>query len=124
MFRKEQLFQGPHNILINLHQVLTEEDLGIRPDLDKTLDWDVDTEELAKYLLSHVTIHFRESARKKMVKQAEALALVEGSLEVGMEEMVTAFLYTTPYFKQDALQELLTQNGISQSFIDSQLKNM
>ncbi len=122
MFRKEQTFLGPHGLEITLHQVLTEDDLGIHPELDKTLDWEVDTEEMAKSLLSHVTIHFRDSARKKMVKQAEALALIEGNLEVGQDEMVTAFLYTTPYFKQDALQELLIQKGISQAFIDEQLK--
>jgi len=124
VFRTEQSFEGPHNLLITLHQVLTEDDLGIHPELDKTLDWEQSTEEMAKSLLSHVTIHFRDSARKKMVKQAEALALIEGNLEVGQDEMVTAFLYTTPYFKQDALQELLIQNGINPTFIEEQLKKM
>lgn len=124
MFRREQVFEGPHGLRITLHQVLTEDDLGIHPELDKTLDWETDAEAMAKDLLSHVTIHFRDSARKKMVKQAEALALVEGNLEVGHDDMVTAFLYTTPYFKQDALQKLLIQNGVSQQFIDAQLKKM
>ena len=124
IFRKEQTFQGPYNLIFNLHQVLTEDDLGIHPELEKTLDWESKTEEMAKSLLSHVTIHFRDSARKKMVAQAEALALIEGNLEVRQDEMVTAFLYTTPYFKQDVLQELLIQNGISKAFIDDQLKKM
>lgn len=123
-FRREQTFTGPHGLIYTLHQVLTEDDLGIHAELNKTLDWEPEIEEMAKTLLSHVTIHFRDSARKKMVAQAEALALVEGSLEVGRDEMVTAFLYTTPYFKQTALQELLIQHGISQTFIDEQLKTM
>lgn len=123
LFRKEQIFHGPHNLSFTLHQVLSEDDLGILPDLDTSLDWDLDTEEMAKHLLSHVTIHFRNSARKKMVAQAEALALIEGKLEVGQDEMVTAFLYTTPDFKQAALQDLLMENGISLAFIEQQIKN-
>ncbi len=124
VFRHEQLFEGPFGLKVNLHRILTEDDLGIPADLDKTLDWEPKAEELAKELLAHVTIHFRNSARSKMVKQAEALALIEGNLAVSFDDMVTAFLYTTPYFKQDDLQRLLIQNGVSREFIDTQIENM
>ena len=124
MFRDEQRFTGPFGLTISLHKVLTEDDLGIQPDLDLTLDWEEYAEELAKTLITHVAIHFRNSARKKMVKQAEALALVEGNTEVSVDDMVTAFLYTTPYFKQDDLQKLLLDHGISKAFIEEQIQNM
>jgi len=124
MFRKEQQFEGPYGLHINLHQVLTEDDLGIHPELNKTLDWEPKAEEMAKSILTHVTIHFRNPARKKMVQQAEAFALIEGNLHVTKDDMISAFLYTTPYFKQDDLQKILIDNGISQEFIDEQIKNM
>lgn len=120
-FRVEQDFEGPFGIRVNVYQNLTVDDLGLLPEVHPNLDWQEDALLMAQQLLKHVSIHFREIARKKMVEQAESFALIEGTMEVSVEDMVTAFLHTTPYFKQDHLQQLLRENGISQEFIDQKL---
>lgn len=122
MFRVEQHFTGPHGMTLTIYQILNEDDLDIPTDLKPTLDWDEDAVSFAQILLKHVSISFRELARKKMVIQAESFALIEGTMKVTKDYMITAFLFTTPYFKQDDLQNLLIEHGVSREFIDQQLQ--
>lgn len=121
-FRLEQSFKGPHGMTVTIYQTLTEDDLNIPTELKQTLDWQEDAVSLAQILLKYVSISFRELARKKMVLQAESFALIEGTMEVTKDFMITAFLYTTPYFKQDDLQNLLMKHGVSREFIDQKLQ--
>lgn len=117
-FRIQQGFSGPFGIRLLIYQVLNEDDLGIPTDLKITLDWEEEAVNMAQTFLKHVAINFRELARKKMVAQAESFAIIEGTMEVTKDDMIKAFLYTTPYFKQDDLQKMLVEHGVSQEFIN------
>lgn len=121
-FRVEQTLKGSFGLTVTVYQILTEDDLDIPTDLKNTLDWDEDAKKMAQTLLKHVSLHFREVARKKMVAQAEGLAMIEGEITVNMSDMVAAFLYTTPNFKQSDLRGLLSQNGFSEDYIEKQLQ--
>ncbi len=123
-FRVEQSFHGPFGLHLTIYQVLTEDDLGIPTDLKATLDWKPDAEKMAQDLLKTVAIAFRELARKKMVAQAESYAIVEGTMEVTREDVIKAFLYTTPYFKQDDMQNSLIEMGVTREYIDKTIAEL
>jgi predicted enzyme related to lactoylglutathione lyase len=60
--------------IITVWRELSEDEYGFAPELPKEMTWAPEAEELMKSLLKHVPALFRALARRKVVREAEALA--------------------------------------------------
>ncbi|MDH5355352.1 MAG: hypothetical protein OEY09_12985 [Gammaproteobacteria bacterium] len=112
-WRQEVKLVGPENIQVDLYREYNEDELGIVPDLPKSLDWMEDAEAMTRQLLTSVPISFRESARTKVTKKAEANAIVEGDTIVTLDVACQAIVDMTPDFQYKTLRTEMISNGLN-----------
>lgn len=120
-YRKERHLQGPHGIHIILARTYNEDELGIVPELSTNLEWSDEARLATKKLLAHVPISFRDTARLKVTKQAEADAIVEGVTTVNLDLAMNALVIATPAFRLDHLKSSMGDLGIDPTpyFVES-----
>ncbi len=110
--RLEQRLKTPFGIELVLARTLDEDELGIKPPLEKNILWREAAEELVRETMRCVPLAFRADARAKAIARAEYLAGLEGSIEVEAEQAIRALIETTPEFKRDDLQRSLISQGV------------
>ena len=111
-FRQEIYLQGPDNIQLTVFREYNEDELGILPELETSLDWHDDALELTKRLIKSVPLSFRDNARHKIIAMAEADAIVAGLVEVDQDHAVRAIIKVTPDFQHQGLKDAMTKNGL------------
>lgn len=111
-FRQEICLQGPDYINLTVFRDYDEDELGILPELETSLDWHHDARELTKLLIRTVPIAFRHNARRKIIESAEADAIVAGLIEVDQATAVHAVIKVTPDFQHDGLRDEMIKNGL------------
>jgi Protein of unknown function (DUF2621) len=113
--RIETHVQAPFNIMICVAQEFNEDQLGIRPPLPKSLEWDEEAEDTLKDIIRIVPIEFRANARKRVTEYAEMLAGEWASICVDQETAIRALVEATPLFQHPSLQAALLKRGLDAS---------
>lgn len=97
---------------LDLEQELTEDDLGILPPLDATLEWEEVADRALREWLRTVPLAFRADARGRATNAAETAALHNGSVVVTLAEAALGLLEATPAFGRDGVRQLLAESGV------------
>ncbi len=107
--KKLARLQDPFGHELILWRNLSEDELDEPPPLPKSLIWAPEAENILQILLKEVPAHFRNSARKASVLEAEYLA---GSAPVDTEQAIIGCIRSAPLFMRAVLKAPLTRCGI------------
>lgn len=108
--KKLARLQDPFGHELILWRNLSEDELEVPPPLPKALIWAPEAENILQILLKEVPAHFRNSARKASVLEAEYLA---GSTPVTTEQAIIGCIRSAPLFMRAVLKAPLTRCGIN-----------
>lgn len=103
---------GPCGIELQLVRQYSEDETGIVPKLETSLEWGGDASDALRRLLRWVPLPFRCPARVKSVQRAEELALQDGKVCVDLLTALRALVQITPSFKTELLREQITGLGL------------
>lgn len=103
---------GPCGIELQLVRQYSEDETGIVPELETSLDWAREASDALRRLLRWVPLPFRCPARAKSVQRAEELALQDGRVSVDLLTALRALVQITPSFKAEVLREQITGLGL------------
>lgn len=112
IYRAELTFATRFNIQVTLSRRYTDDDLGLLPQFETSLEWDSATLQLVQRLLRIVPLDFRPAACDKVVTTAEAIAASAGHLAVEQEQALRGLIAATPLFQHAHLRELLRNEGV------------
>lgn len=109
--REEQRFATPHGFELVLSRRYDEDELGADPELPQNLVWHPDASRSVRALLKEVPVVFRQSARAKITRWAEHLALEAGAVEVTLAVGIQAVVQMTPAFQLSRLRQAIERLG-------------
>ncbi len=111
-YRKQVDLQNKY-FQFTIFQEYNEDELGIIPPLNVSLDWHDNALSLTQFLVKTVPVTFREIARKKIIACAEADAVVAGLFEVDQTIAIQAVIKSTPTFQHTALRDELIKHNLN-----------
>ncbi|MEK6237442.1 MAG: DUF2621 family protein [Planctomycetales bacterium] len=100
----------PSGNTVTIWRKLSEDEYEQAPDLPTSCDWLPEAETILRDLLLVVPAMFRDMARKKAVRAAEAL-VGDGEI-VRKRQMIQGYIRATPWFMRDRARQPLLDHGI------------
>ncbi len=110
--REEVTMQAEIPICLVISRDYNEDELGIMPELQTSLEWHKDALLITQRLVKTIPINFRDIARSKIISMAEADTIVAGQIEVDQQLAIDAIIKATPNFQHDALKDEIIKNGL------------
>jgi len=110
--REEVTMQAELPICLVISRDYNEDELGIMPELQTSLEWHKDALLITQRLVKTIPINFRDIARGKIISMAEADTIVVGQIEVNQQRAIDAIIKVTPNFQHEALKDEIIKNGL------------
>jgi len=111
--REEVTMQSSVPVCLVIARDYNEDELGVMPPLQTSLEWHDDALLLAQRLIKTIPVGFRDNARHKIIELAEADTIVAGQIEVDQQLAIRAIIKVTPDFQHDALKDEIVNNGLA-----------
>ena len=111
-FREERELRGPFGLLIVLSRHYDEDELGLLPELPADLDWQEDADGHLRHILREIPLAFRDQARLRITREAEARTLARGQVQVQVPDAMEALVACTPTFQHAHLRNVIAARGI------------
>ena len=111
--REEVTMQAEIPVCLILSREYNEDELGIMPELQTSLEWHKNALLITQLLIKTIPITFRDIARGKIIAMAEADTIVTGQIEVDQSHAIQAIIKVTPNFQHDALKDEIIKNNLT-----------